>query len=271
MYELKASKQGGNQRFSGASAMFGGILVIGLVSILALPNRAEFRKMSKDNRAVGDVKKEKKAKTPIVSASDTASADTGSRRSLDFYAKGVRSSLFSAPQPPPPAKPKPIPVQPAPKPKPIYIPPVVPVEINPFADWSYTGTVTMGETKMALVENTKTKEGQYLKQGENFLGAQVSQVTDQMVSFMAGSKPYLLAKSDNVNVVQLDRSAPYLNGGQPGAPGQPQPGGAPPTGAQPGAPPPPDTSGAKVVLPNGAVLSGRNAIRYNNRMNRKFK
>ena len=151
--------------------------------------------------------------------------NSGSRHSLEFYTKGVRESMFSAPQPPPPEKPKPIPVVPPPPPPKIVVPIIVPVEINPFADWIYTGTVTIGEMKMALIENSKTREGHYLKLGEMFQGAQVSQVTDQMVSFMAGPKPYLLAKSDNVNLVPLDRNAgaPITPTGQPGQPAAPAP------------------------------------------------
>lgn len=146
--------------------------------------------------------------------------NTGSRHSLEFYTKGVRESMFSAPQPAPPEKPKSIPVVPPPPPPKIVVPVIVPVEVNPFADWVYTGTVTIGETKMVLIENSKTREGHYLKLGEMFQGAQVSQVTDQTVSFLAGSKLYLLAKSDNVNLVPLDRNAgaPITSTGQSGQP-----------------------------------------------------
>ena len=118
---------------------------------------------------------------------------------------------------------------------------------------------------MALIENAKTKEGRYLKQGEEFQGAQVSQVTDQMVTMTAGTKPYLLAKSDNINIVPLDKSAPYLSGGaQPGQP-VPPPGGAPASQAVV------TTPGISVALPNGTVLTGNRAVRYNTRMTRKFK
>lgn len=136
------------------------------------------------------------------------------RRPLDFYTQGVRGNMFSAPLPPPPPKP----VIVAKKPQPTV--PVMPV--NPFADWSYTGTVKAGEEMMALLENKNTKEGQYLKIGESFMGAQVSAITDQMVTLDVSGKPTMLAKSDNITVTPLDKNAPYLNAtGQPGAPGAP--------------------------------------------------
>ena len=62
-------------------------------------------------------------------------------------------------------------------------------EINPFADWSYTGTVKVGDQMMALLENTKTKDGQYLKVGESFQGATVSEITEQSITLNSGGKP----------------------------------------------------------------------------------
>ena len=203
---------------------FIGCIGLSLFAIKALGRPADFRNAMK---LTGKGKPKPSnlnspAKNRVADGNDIVD-NSGSRHSLEFYTKGVRESMFSAPQPPPPEKPKPIPVVPPPPPPKIVVPIIVPVEINPFADWVYTGTVTIGETKMALIENSKTREGHYLKLGEMFQGAQVSQVTDQMVSFMAGPKPYLLAKSDNVNLVPLDRNAgaPITPTGQPGQPAPP--------------------------------------------------
>lgn len=265
MQRIDESQYGLKKQSPLTPLVLGGVVVIGLLCLLALPNRAEQLKADGVKKGARPVKTEKQK--PKAADSVASTAEEGSRRSLDFYTKGVRDSLFSAPQPPPQPRAKPVPKITPPISKPIFIPTVVPVEINPFADWSYTGTVTTGETKMALVENTKSKEGQYLKQGDSFLGAHVSQVTDQMVTLTAGIKPYLLAKSDTINVVQLDKSAPYLGGGAapPVGPGQPTP------GASVNIPLTTDNPAGRVILPNGAILSGRNAIRYNTRMNRKFK
>ena len=265
MQRIDESQYGLKKQSPLTPLVLGGVVVIGLLCLLALPNRAEQLKADGVKKGARPVKTEKQK--PKAADSVASTAEDGSRRSLDFYTKGVRDSLFSAPQPAPLPKAKPAPKITPSISKPIYIPQVVPVEINPFADWSYTGTVTTGETKMALVENTKSKEGQYLKQGDSFLGAHVSQVTDQMVTLTAGVKPYLLAKSDNINVVPLDKSAPYLGGGAPppATPGQPT------LGVGVNILLTPDNPASRVILPNGAVLSGRNAVRYNTRMNRKFK
>ncbi len=255
---------------------FIGCIGLSLFAIKALGRPADFRDAMK---LTG--KGKPKPSNPSSPAKNRGSEgkdiveNAGSRHSLEFYTKGVRESMFSAPQPPPPEKPKPIPAVPPPPPPKIVVPVIVPVEINPFADWVYTGTVTIGEMKMALIENSKTREGHYLKLGEMFQGAQVSQVTDQMVSFMAGPKPYLLAKSDNFNLVPLDRNAgaPITPTGQPGQPASPPPTNAPPmlnTGIPVGMPmgmnfgggaPPPEiiqmmkARAMQAQLPAGAIMS----------------
>ena len=249
--------------------------VIGCVGISLFANRALGRPVDfRDAMKLTDKGKPKTGTHSQQPGDSVAVENSGSRHSLEFYTKGVRETMFSAPQPPPPEKPKPVPVVPAPPPPKIVVPIIVPVEINPFADWVYTGTVTIGAVKMALIENTKTREGHYLKQGETFQGAQVAQVTDQMVSFTAGVKPYLLAKSDNINLVPLDRNAgaPITTTGQPAPP---PPANAPPvlnTGMPVGMPmglnfgngaPSPEImkmmmenrASIQSVLPAGAVMS----------------
>ena len=210
---------------------------------------------------------------PTVDPATTPGANH--RRSLDFYVHGVRGSLFSPPVPPAPkvAAIRPIKsvqiVKVAP-PKPIAVPVV---EINPFADWAYKGTVHLGDDTMVLLENTKTNEGQYLRVGDMFIGAQVSAITDQQVSLVASGKPTLLAKSDAMNVLPLDKSADFLKGGQqnPGGPQNGNPGGPPP-GAPAGGPPQDGKMGAgpMVTLPNGRTMSAGRAARRAQWMNNNF-
>ncbi len=180
------------------------------------------------------------------------------RRSLAFYTKSARGTLFSEPLPPEP-KPAP-PPPPQPTPPPVRLP-----EIDPFAGWAYTGTVTINGQKMVLLENATTKEGQYLHIGEVFMGGQVSDISDSNVTIMVGNKPRQMFKSQNYNVVPLSASASG-GGGQPGQPGMPGPGGMP-GGAPPPPPPPVFTNNAIMGrMMEGQVLrsfgSGR-AIRMN--------
>lgn len=173
---------------------------------------------------------------PTLKPKDVALKTSGAtRRGLDFYAKAARASMFGEPQPP---APKPVPPPPPPKPA----PPPPPVEVDPFADWAYTGTVSFSGQKMALLENVKSKEGQYLRIGESFMGGQVSEINDSQVTLMAGGKMRQLTKQQNVNLVPLNASA--APGGQTGQPGMPPPPG--------GAPPPPGS----VTMMGGSFISG---------------
>jgi hypothetical protein len=233
------------------------VLSFGVCAFLLMAARPDRAQSRPDSAAPAKTTAPNDAKSgPAVEPSGETAAPE--RRPVDFYTRNIDSNLFTAPQPPPPPAPKPVKVEP---PKPVPIVPVMPV--NPFADWAYTGTVHMGDMTMALIENTKTKEGQYVKVGEMFLGAQVSLITDQQVSLSSAGKPYMLAKSDNMTLTPLDKNAPYLNAPAQPAPGQP---GAPPPGGAPNAAP----SGDVVILPNGRTLTADQAARRARRMNRMF-
>ena len=190
-----------------------GVLVCGALLALARPDGAQNLPATRNatspapaatNRTPATGPNTNAASAPLAAQTTQQLLDAPeeSRRTVDFYTQTVRGNLFNAPQPPaqkpvyvaPPKPEKPIPVPPAPIP-------------SPFASWSYTGTVTMGDQTIGLLENTQTKDGQYVKAGDNFMGAQVVSVTDQMVTLKSGKTPTLLAKSDNITVTPLDRSA----------------------------------------------------------------
>ena len=205
-----------------------------------------------------------KAKASANKPTENAVPGANDRQGLDFYTSNVRDGMFSAPQPPRP-KPTPPPVQvqiKPPKVEPIKV--VLPV-INPFAEWSYTGTVHMGDMIMALLENTRTKEGQYVKPGDSFMGAQVKSINDQMVTLMNAGKPSMLAKADTIIITPLNGPAPG-SAPPPGGPqnGQPNPQ-APMMGGAPG-----DANQPSITLPNGRVLRGDRATRYQQRLDRGF-
>ncbi|HZT44053.1 MAG TPA: hypothetical protein VFA07_17945 [Chthonomonadaceae bacterium] len=104
---------------------------------------------------------------------------------------------------------------------------------NPYADWAYVGVVKRGDRILALLENTKSKEGQYVVAGDSFQDAQVESITEQRIVLQSAKKRYTISKSEAVSVIALDKNAPYLANGAGGPPGAVLP---PPA---PGAPPPP--------------------------------
>ena len=89
----------------------------------------------------------------------------------------------------------------------------------------------MGAQVMALVENKKTREGQYLSAGDNFMGGTVKQIDERSVSIDVAGKVNTLAKTDDYALTPLNANAAFLDA-KPAAPAVPQPG-AP--GAVPGA------------------------------------
>jgi hypothetical protein len=161
------------------------------------------------------------AARPIDTAPTVSVALVANRKPLEYYTGGVRADLFTPPEAPPvvaktaPAKVAPAPVEPPPP---------------PFQDYGYTGSIQMGDQYVALIENVKTKEGQYLKVGDAFHGGIVSRITDRAVEITLAGKTETLSKPEDYKLVPLDRNAPgpTTQTGAPGMPGMPgQPGGLP--------------------------------------------
>lgn len=248
------------------------VLAMGAMLFVARPNNAQTGKNA--TKATTD-------KVAVTKQSGTNAADSNialdpaeesGRRPLSFYTGGVRSTMFSAPQPPKPKVPKPVVVK-VEKPQTVKLPDIPPPPPpNPFQDWAYTGVITMGETRMALLENTKTKEGQYVKEGESILGSTVTSITDQSITLSAvGSEARTLAKADTIVVTPLNANAPFLNnGGQP-QPGQMPPGGMPPQMPPGGMPMLQNFNGNMVTLPNGRAMSADQAARRAQWMNGNFR
>jgi hypothetical protein len=191
-----------------------------------------------------------------VAKSARASSVADDRQDLSFYTSNVRDGMFSQPLPP---DTKAAAAAAALKAKtPVKTMNVPTVPINPFAQWSYTGTVHMGDITMALLENTQTREGQYVKPGDRFMGAQVKAITDQQVTLTNAGKPSLLAKADTINVTPLNQDAPGKN--QPVQQAAPQQVQATPT----------TPTAVTFTLPNGQVLEGDRAQRMIDRLNRGY-
>lgn len=193
------------------------LVVLGVVAVGAI---VAFAQSGKKTIATG-VEAASRKESPQVAVTPVSAA---ARKPLTYYTGGVRTDLFSAPQPPAPAL-KAVAAKP--------LPPPAPAVVDPFAEYAYTGTVQVGGQTLALVENTKTKEGQYLRPGDPFIGGSVDQVTERTLTIKVGTKTQTMAKTDNFSLTPLDKNAPYLSAPTP-QPGQPQPGGVP---GQPGAGP----------------------------------
>lgn len=146
------------------------------------------------------------------------------RKPLAYYVSSVRSDLFAPPAPPEPPKA----VKTAVK---ATLPAAAVTIVDPFADYAYTGTVAMGGAKLALVENSKTKEGQYLKEGDSFIGGTITHIDDRTLGITVAGVEKTVAKTDNFSLTSLDKSAAFLTApppqpagqqavpGMPGAPG----------------------------------------------------
>jgi hypothetical protein len=214
-------------------------LLCGALLFLAQPDNAQSQ-----NSGAARPANEAKSNGPVMEAVEEK--DKTERPPIWFYTQSVRGNLFSAPPPPEPPKPKVV------KTPPVVTrptPPVV-VMVNPFQDWVYAGTIKVGDNITALLENSKTKEGQYVTVGSSIMGAEVTHITDQQVTVMAAGKPTTIAKSDTITVVPLTKSAEYLSAPTAPPPGQPgMPGAAP--GAMPQMAP-----GMPAGMPPGMNMQG---------------
>ena len=136
----------------------------------------------------------------------TAEDEDGRRDRAAFSLPDIRDTLFSEPQPPP-APPAAV-VAP---PKPFVrreTPPPPPPLVDPFTEWSYTGTATVGDSVVGILENARTKDSQLVHVGDSFMGAQVVGISKQVLTLQSPNGSVTLAKSQNMNVVPLSKSAP---------------------------------------------------------------
>lgn len=184
-----------SQKFSWTVVgIVGGALILSIVALRSAPAYMQH------NRQILQVKQSTSQSNAILVEDVNTNSDNVASKALqpplDFYLKTLRGTLFSPPTPPAP------PTQPLPAPQ-----PVAPMPINPFADWAYTGTVHVGDETIALIENSKTGEGKYVRTGDSFLGAQVQSVSDEVVMLKLGVKPIVLSRSNSIVITPLDKSA----------------------------------------------------------------
>ncbi len=128
----------------------------------------------------------------------SASTSAASTQSVDFYSSRLTGSLFSEPSvvETPPAK--------APE-APTHVAPVSPPD--PFSGWSYSGSVHANGEAYALLENTATKAGLFVHQGDPVMGATVESLNDFEITLRRNGQLTRIAKSSAYNVVPLNNSA----------------------------------------------------------------
>jgi len=197
---------------------------------------------------------------PVVKSVAPAVTTTAGRRNLAFYTGDVRAGMFSEPVAPAPPTPH----------ETVSVRSVAPAPVDPFADWNYTGTATIGDDKVAILENVNTHDGVLLHVGDKFLGTKVADISGSLLTFGAGKTSKSLFVSMNTSYVPLNASAGFLTA-------KPEPAGGPGSnnvqallmsmlkGNTANAAP---AGGPSVTLPNGTVLSGNALTRYNRRLNR---
>ena len=119
---------------------FTGLVTIAVAALLlpSRPDGAQNLVTSPKKSTTTSGKRVRVALADLVNPGEKAT-ESG-RPALNFYTKGVRGSMFSAPVPP---KPKEAII---PKPTRVIVPIVMPQIINPFLDWVYAGSVTAGVT-----------------------------------------------------------------------------------------------------------------------------
>jgi hypothetical protein len=99
--------------------------------------------------------------------------------------QGIRADLFGDPV----RAEKPA-AKPAPKPAPVIVAPVItsPVSApNPYLDWRFSGLVTSGEDQMALLENTRTGSGRFVRVNDSFEGGTIKSVSPEMLEIADSS------------------------------------------------------------------------------------
>ena len=79
--------------------------------------------------------------------------------------------------------------------------------VDPFVDFAYTGTVTTGNQTLAIIENKKTKEGQFLHVGDSFMGYRIDRIELASLNLSLGGQKKMLAKNDDYKLTPLDKDA----------------------------------------------------------------
>jgi len=174
----------------------GGLIVIGILSFGLLPTW----------QAAPPVRGTEAGLQQDVSAPPTPSQPSppSERKSSPAYDASNLNNMFGAPQAPTPT--------PTPQPGPVVTPPVPPTPPptpeDPLQNYSYTGHAVLGDQSYALIEDNRNHEGVWVKEGDDFRGFTVKQISPKSLQLRQGETLRDLAISDKINVVPLAKDAP---------------------------------------------------------------
>ena len=175
-----------------------GVLVLGIAATAALVRTPRPSLVSSESSV------EETDASPASPTSEKTVAATA--KAPEFYGDNVGSGLFVRHASSPEASALAQADAPAPSSTLSDPPPTVAVH-DPLAEYIYSGTVTIDGQKQALLENARTRQGWYLRPGENFMGATVKQIDDRMVTLNVHGQLRRIPKSTAYNVVPLNAQA----------------------------------------------------------------
>ncbi len=95
-------------------------------------------------------------------------------------------------------------------PKVVQPPPPIPKQVEKTIDltgWSYAGYVMLDEHKFGIVQHESSTSVEFLRVGDDLLGAEVTEVTDEVIRFKSGIRRTMLSRTRDFPVTPLDSGA----------------------------------------------------------------
>jgi hypothetical protein len=134
--------------------------------------------------------------------SSSASADSGS--ACRFSAASIRADLFGTPVP---SVVKPVIARKQATPQVLAV--TSSPTPDPLNDYSITGIGALNGERYVLFEDKKTKEGRWLKVGDDIEGSKIAEIDDSGVTLSSNQR---MALNDKYDLTPLDKDAAYLGG-----------------------------------------------------------
>jgi hypothetical protein len=131
--------------------------------------------------------------------SPAAPTDVGFDRYEELAARSPFAPRRAAP--PPQKKEQPQKMLPPPPP-----PPPAEKKIN-LTGWTYVGYITLDERKLGIVQHESSTSVEFLEAGTHWLGAEVTEVTGEVIRFKSGTSGTTLSRERDFAVTPLGKAA----------------------------------------------------------------